>query len=241
MKHCNINSQTASRQEILAEINRLIFLMNLKKNEEQAIKIFINSTYGATASPYFVGYNVKVAEAITLQGQEVRGFASKAFNRYFNEFWHKDKQLHELMGITVHSPVKDEVAIYGDTDTISSDSVLYTNTGKKTIEEIYIENLKNSSFVEISPNGHEVICPKNLRVQNFIDNQIIQVNVKHLIRHKSTKKRWVLKTKSGKKIAVTEDHSLVVFRDGNKLKVKPAEVLKTDKILVKCEKPCASQ
>jgi DNA polymerase elongation subunit (family B) len=116
MKYCRIDPKTASREEILAEIARLEVLMNLKKNEEQAIKIFINSVYGATASPYFVGYNVKVAEAITLQGQEMIKFVTKIINRYFNDFWHRDKDLHSKIGLNQVDMVKTDVAIYGDTD-----------------------------------------------------------------------------------------------------------------------------
>jgi hypothetical protein len=116
MKYCRIDPKTASREEILAEINRLEIIMNLKKNEEQAIKIFINSVYGATASPYFVGYNVKVAEAITLQGQEMIKFVTKIINRYFNDFWHRDKDLHDKIGLTKVDMVRTDVAIYGDTD-----------------------------------------------------------------------------------------------------------------------------
>jgi hypothetical protein len=118
MKYCKIDPENSTREEIVAEINRLSLLMNLKKNEEQAIKIFINSVYGATASPYFVGYNVRVAEAITLQGQEVRAYGSKIFNRYFTEFWHRDKDLHQKLGITRAEKINDEVTVYGDTDSI---------------------------------------------------------------------------------------------------------------------------
>lgn len=118
MKYCKIDPSNASRDEIAVEINRLTLLMNLKKNEEQAIKIFINSIYGATASPYFVGYNVRVAEAITLQGQEVRDYGSKIFNRYFMDFWHRDKELHQQLGITRAEKINDEVTVYGDTDSV---------------------------------------------------------------------------------------------------------------------------
>ena len=116
MKYCQIDPSNSSKEEIQAEIARLTWLMNLKKNEEQAIKIFINSVYGATASPYFVGYNVRVAEAITLQGQEMIKFVTKITNRYFNEFWHKDKKLHEILGLKEVKQIKDDVAVYGDTD-----------------------------------------------------------------------------------------------------------------------------
>lgn len=115
-KHCKIDPKNSSREEILAEISRLSGLMNEKGNEEQAIKIFINSIYGATASPYFVGYNVRVAEAITLQGQDIIKFVSKTVNRYFQEFWHRDTELHEKLGITRVERVKGEPTIYGDTD-----------------------------------------------------------------------------------------------------------------------------
>ncbi len=117
-KHSVINPETSSPEEIKAEIKRLSLLMNLKKNDEQAIKIFINSIYGATASPYFVGYNVKIAEAITLQGQEVRAFGAKIFNRYLTEFWHRDKELHAKLGITKVAKVAKEPAVYGDTDSV---------------------------------------------------------------------------------------------------------------------------
>jgi len=149
MKYCKIDPSNASREEIVAEINRLTLLMNLKKNEEQAIKIFINSIYGATASPYFVGYNVRVAEAITLQGQEVREYGSKIFNRYFMEFWHRDKELHQKLGITVTDKVPSEVTVYGDTDSVyvTFENIVKGCTWDKDprhlLLEIYKERVKN--------------------------------------------------------------------------------------------------
>jgi hypothetical protein len=149
MKHCRIDPSTASREEILAEISRLEVLMNMKSNEEQAIKIFINSIYGATASPYFVGYNVKVAEAITLQGQEMIKFVTKIINRYFNEFWHRDKELHDKLGITRADRITREVAIYGDTDScyVTFQDVVYgcdwQDDPRKLILNIYNYRLKD--------------------------------------------------------------------------------------------------
>ena len=148
MKYCKIDPSNASRDEIVAEINRLTLIMNLKKNEEQAIKIFINSVYGATASPYFVGYNVKVAEAITLQGQEMIKFVTKIVNRYFNEFWHRDTDLHSKIGLSNVKAIKPEVVVYGDTDScyVTFEDVVkscdWTEDARELIFQIYNYRLK---------------------------------------------------------------------------------------------------
>ena len=63
-------------------------------------------------------------------------------------------------------------------------------------------------------------------------NKTYYVPVKRIIRHKVSKSKWKLKTKSGKEIIITNDHSMIVFRNGSKLEIKPSEILKTDKILI---------
>ena len=70
----------------------------------------------------------------------------------------------------------------------------------------------------------------NDKVLNW-NNELYFGNVKRIIRHKVSKKKWQLKTKSGKIIECTDDHSLIVFRNGEKLKIKPYEILSDDKVL----------
>ncbi len=225
-KYTSINPESSSKEEILLEIERLTKMMNRKINEEQAVKIFINSVYGATASPYFVGYNIRVAEAITLQGQEMTKFVAKIVNRYFNDFWHKDKELHKILGLSEVSPLKQDVTVYGDTDSIGKDSVIYTDKGKITIEDLYNESQKTAGE---TIHGHESVFTDRM-VLNW-NNSLYFAKPKRIIRHKVTKEKWLLKLKNGKSIEVTNDHSMIVFRNGNKLTVKPSEILSTDKIL----------
>jgi DNA polymerase elongation subunit (family B) len=148
LKYSNIDLVSASRDDIKAEIERLTSLMNIKKNEEQAIKIFINSCYGATASAYFVGFNIKVAEAITLQGQELIKFVQSIMNRYFSEFWYRDKELHTKLGLTRVERVINDVSVYGDTDSvyITFQEVVHgcdwTGTAEELIHQIYKLRLK---------------------------------------------------------------------------------------------------
>jgi len=90
-------------------------LMNY--NLEQAIKLAINSIYGAFANDYFHFRSTEIAETVTLQGQDAIKHTEKNVEKYFKEFWHKDKKLHEAMGITGEvKPLTRNVWKYTDTD-----------------------------------------------------------------------------------------------------------------------------
>ena len=102
--------------EIKAKIEELTALKNELKNEEQAIKLTMNSVYGAIGNQYFVCFNTDVAEAVTLQGQDLIKYSEKILHRYFHEHWHLDTELHEKLGITTVRKVSGPLVIYGDTD-----------------------------------------------------------------------------------------------------------------------------
>ena len=88
--------------------------------EQLAIKLLINSIYGAFGNKWFYFYNVDLAQSITLQGQDLIKFTIKAVNFYFRERWHVDTELHEKLGITQYNiqKVDTDAAIYTDTDSI---------------------------------------------------------------------------------------------------------------------------
>ena len=66
-------------------------------NLEQAIKLCINSIYGAFANDYFHFRSTDIAETVTLQGQDAIKYTERAVEKYFKEHWHKDKKLHEAV------------------------------------------------------------------------------------------------------------------------------------------------
>lgn len=57
----------------------------IANNQQMAVKILINSLYGALANAFFRYYDIRIAEAITLTGQAVNNYAEKAINKYLNE------------------------------------------------------------------------------------------------------------------------------------------------------------
>jgi DNA polymerase elongation subunit (family B) len=85
-------------------------------NEEQGVKLTLNSIYGALGNKWFSLSNIDVAESVTLQGQDIWKFAEKIINKYFTEIWHLDTELHEKMGIKNVRPLNIDFVIYGDTD-----------------------------------------------------------------------------------------------------------------------------
>jgi DNA polymerase elongation subunit (family B) len=101
----------------MEDISKTIKKLDLKQN---AIKLLINSIYGAFGNKWFYFYNTDIAQSITLQGQDLIGFSIKAVNHYFMNMWHTDTELHEKLGISQFTieKIDDEAAIYTDTDSI---------------------------------------------------------------------------------------------------------------------------
>jgi hypothetical protein len=86
---------------------------------EQSIKLIINSIYGAFANEYFHFYNIAIAETVTLQGQDAIKFTEKMVEKYFHDYFHKDKALLKHLDVPDDfdvKPIKGVVWKYTDTD-----------------------------------------------------------------------------------------------------------------------------
>ena len=83
---------------------------------EQAVKLSLNSIYGAFGNKWFHFFDIDIAESITLQGQNAILYSENILNKYFLEFWHKDTEIHTKLGITVRHQLVKPAVIYIDTD-----------------------------------------------------------------------------------------------------------------------------
>jgi len=139
--------------------------------------------------------------------------------------WVKD----EATGVIFYGG-DNPISMYGDTDSVGENSIIITDKEESTIEEFYNRNIINGSAGDTLA-GHNSVNTDE-KVLNWTDeNKLYYASVKRIIRHQVSKPKWKLKTKTGKEIIVTNDHSMIVFRNGEKLKVKPSQIEKTDKIL----------
>ena len=225
---------------------KLATLIEFYTSYEQAMKLLGNSMYGGSSHISFFWFNMGLANDITGEARNVIHLMENHIPEYLRENWPYMKDVHKQLGITVNPEKAERIlkesgkssfvdVIYGDTDSVVSNSLINIKLENGEEKTVTIEDLYNNYGVSDAGKtlvGHESVST-NVKVLNWDEeNKIHYGNPKRIIRHKVTKPKWRLKTKYGKEIFVTNDHSMIVFRNGQKLEVKPYEILPTDKILV---------
>lgn len=115
------------------------------ENQQMAIKILLNSLYGALGNKYFRYFDLRVAEGITLTGQTVIRWAEKAVNDFMNK---------------VCGTVDVDYVIAIDTDSV------YVNFGK--LVELYIKDDKVASIDKVCRDQFEPMLQKAF--QQLYDN-----------------------------------------------------------------------
>ena len=207
------------------------------KNRELALKTVLNQSYGAISNRHYIMFNNNVAGSITYVGRELIQ-KMELYNRmYWYKKWHTDTHLHAKLYIKNVTQITDDkaVSIYCDTDSIDGKSMVNIQLDSGDVKNITIEEWYNNNMVNGSGGetlvGHESVITTD-KILNFDDVKLTHHNVSRIIRHKVKKEKWLIKTKSGNEILVTNDHSMIVYRDGDKIEIKPCDIKKTDKILI---------
>lgn len=208
---------------------------------ELAMKLSGNGAYGACASPYFYFFNPSLAGDITGECRELTQTMWKNLNEFFRETIWERKDLWKQFDFELDESKREwakeqDWSIYSDTDSLAKFSFLLIKdknniTKEITIEDLFNKCLKLNGLKTIDKSGHELVecCDQIL---NYIDNKIQFTPIKHIIRHKVSKSKFKIKTKSGKEIIVTGDHSVIVFRNGKQMTIEAKNIdIKTDKIL----------
>lgn len=102
---------------------------------------------------------------------------------------------------------------------------------KIKIEELYEILLNdNSTSIDILENGAEVLLLNDKDIKCDSINGL--ANIKNISRHKVTKDKWKVSV-GDKTVYTTCDHSVMVYRDGTVLEVRPEDIKETDCLIVK--------
>jgi DNA polymerase I len=173
-------------------------------------KINLNSLYGAILNPGCRFFDHRIGQSTTLTGRAI----ARHMDAYINEC------------ITGQYDHQGTAIIYGDS--VTSDTLIKTSDGEVTIEELFNQCL-----------DHSIVGDKEYATQSFakvvgfnaLNDWPVMSEISYVMRHKTKKKIFQIELENGKSVKVTEDHSLMVDRDGFLLEVKPTEIKETDLII----------
>lgn len=235
---CIVKMTPVERIEFRAAVKKEI---EYNTSFEQAMKLLGNSMYGGSSHVAFFWFNMALANDITGEARNIIHTMENHIPEYLKNAWPSMIEFHKKHNIELDEKFVKNIlnsdksfvnVVYGDTDSCAKDTIIRIEKNgiieSLTIEDLYNRYIKNDAGVTMM--GHEsVSC--DCKILNW-DKDLYFGLPKRIIRHRVTKPKWRLKTKDGKEIFVTNDHSMIVFRDGKKLEVKPKDILKTDKILI---------
>ena len=173
-------------------------------------KILLNSLYGAIDNAGSRWYDPRVAQSITLTGRCIARHMQAKCNEVITGYY-------DNLGDSI---------VYGDS--VTGDTLIRTDSG-----EITIETLFNQCPGFMRQNGKEYGTQNEAKVVGFnaYEDTPIMSNISYVMRHKTKKKIYQITTECGKVIKVTEDHSLMIDRDGFLLDVSPLELQDGDLII----------
>jgi len=141
---------------------------------EQAVKLTLNSIYGAFGNKWFHFFNIDIAESITKQGKNAILYSESILNKYVNEFWHKDTAVHEQFGIKVKGKIEKPAVIYIDTDSCYVqfqdlyESIIWQDESKQlTIDEFIL------AFYAFRLKDYIVKCMEKYADKRNTDNFLI--------------------------------------------------------------------
>lgn len=203
-------------------------LMKMLENAEQQAqtyhvsqlvkKVLLNSLYGALGNEHFLLYTNEMARSITLMGQCLINKAAIEKNRFIS------KMLKEEV-------VKDR-RTYSDTDSEIFTTLITINKEKQMIGEFYetsegeeYENLLGK-YIKDFPKGKY----KTLSIDEDDLTKVKEVDVLHAVKHKTPKHMWRVKV-DGKEVIITEDHSLMILRDGYLMRGSVKDLREGDELL----------
>ena len=187
---------------------------------QYSLKIQINSAYGALGASFFPAGDTDVAASITATGQAI-----------IKKSYDIADQFAASKGVEIKPGTNGMwyVVAGGDTDSVVGSTIINVNGKDISIEDYY--NQVPENYIKYDDfNDDYVKVVKNDKALAY-DNGVVQNNIKYVMKHKVNKRMFKIKYQ-GKEVIMTEDHSIIVNRNGKNIDISPKDIQKGDKIIV---------
>lgn len=178
-------------------------------------KIQLNSTYGALLNSGSRFFDQRLGQSITLTGRTItRHMCAKTNEMIAGEYSHYG-----------------DANIYSDTDSVTGDTLINTQHGSVPIEVLF-----NRAVIKDENKGKEYAYDDNLMVMSY-DTELDEPYLGHteyIYRHKVSKDLYEITDSRGNKVVVTDDHSVMIMRDGVLLAIKASQIQEDDNLISIC-------
>lgn len=178
-----------------------------------AKKIDLNSLYGALLNKHCRFYDKRLGQSTTLTGRSItRHMAAKINEIITGEYDYVGKSI-----------------IYGDTDSVNDRTKVELEHDSVEIGKLFHDVVKTEGDI-FHLNNSEYVFPDGLNAITYNNHtgQNESMAVDYVYRHKVEKEMFEIEDEYGNIVTVTEDHSIMVERDGKVVEAKPTEILNDD-------------
>ncbi|MCB1711360.1 MAG: hypothetical protein KDH96_02410 [Candidatus Riesia sp.] len=176
-------------------------------------KIKLNSFYGALLNGYFRFFDRRMGASVTASGRQI--------------LIHQASEINRL--VTGEYTDKGGVIVYGDTDSVTGDTIINTNLGNLPINDLFLmsEPFLTQDSKEIRLN--DAIQVLSMNADN-ISTSLKDIDYIH--RHLIEKEMWEITDDDGNTIKLSDDHSVMIERHGVVMEAKPSQIdITTDYLL----------
>ena len=208
--------KTLSKSELLELKSKLQTAASSNNTAQINRKLLINSLYGAMGNIYSRLYDLRNATAITLYGQLAIQWTARKVNESMN---------------TMLKTSNVDYVTYADTDSVVGSTLIDVN-GKQISIEDYYDSLSDANLVRNIPKDFVKSVSGDTSLGCDKEFNLVRKPIKYIMKHKVRKRMYKISA-NGKSVVVTEDHSIMISRNGKLLSAKPFEIIKDDEIILK--------
>ncbi|KKM66342.1 hypothetical protein LCGC14_1482190, partial [marine sediment metagenome] len=203
-------------EPINLEIEELKKGIAFRDKRQHIKKILLNSLYGALLNPHCRFFDQRMGQSVTLTGRCITKHMISKMNELFTgEYDHEGKAI-----------------LYSDTDSVDADTIIKTNYGEMTIENLFKScSIKGPSWA-IDDQEFTIYDQIQILTYDPKTNEEIYRPFEYVYRHKVSKPRWKIIDENGNEIILTNDHSVMIERDGKLIEAKPSEINPDTDILI---------
>lgn len=216
-------------------VKKLDAEIKFRSSEEQGMKLMGNAMYGGTGNVSFFWFSNRLANDVTGEARNLIHLMERHLRSYFKEHWLEMTDWHQKWGIIVDPNACADMfqenydpIIYGDS--VTGDTMLRVDGEEISIEDLYMI-LEDTDYWH----GKECKLGEGRCIGTVSNGEYIELPIKRVIRHGTEKQRWNIVASTGEMVTCTNDHSIIVARNGDMVEAKPSEILITDRLIRYCK------